>query len=156
MFVEQYFICGLNGTEAARRAGYQGDGNTLAVIAHENLRKPKIADLIEARLQEAAMGANEVLARLAEIARFDPSEFINTENTRPFVEVKKLVAAGKGHMITELYYDASGNMRVKFKDGEWALGKIGDAQRLFANRTEVTGADGGPVTLRVVYEDDDA
>lgn len=107
------------------------------------------------------MSANEVLARFSEIARFDPSEFINTEHGKPFVDVKALIAAGKGHMITELYYDASGNQRVKFKDGQSALVKLGDANRLFINRTEVTGADGGPVkhaieTIEVVkdYSDD--
>ena len=40
LFAEAYVAC-LNATEAARRAGYKGSDNTLAVTGHDNLRKPK-------------------------------------------------------------------------------------------------------------------
>ena len=63
-FVEAYLET-FNGTQAARRAKYKGDDNTLAVVAYENLRKPKIREAIDDRLSEMAMSANEVLARLA-------------------------------------------------------------------------------------------
>lgn len=38
-----------NGTDAARKAGYQGDDNVLSSIAYENLRKPEIRAAIKAR-----------------------------------------------------------------------------------------------------------
>lgn len=38
-----------NGVEAARKAGYRGNANTLHVVAAENLRKPTILAAIEAR-----------------------------------------------------------------------------------------------------------
>ncbi len=40
----------MNGTEAARRAGYKGNDNTLATVAAENLRKPAIRQEIDRRM----------------------------------------------------------------------------------------------------------
>lgn len=64
-----FYIETLNGTEAARLAKYKGDDNTLAVIAWENLRKPKIRKEIDQRLTDRTMSANEVIARLDDQAR---------------------------------------------------------------------------------------
>ena len=47
----------MNGTEAARRAGYKGSDTTLASVARENLRKPQIMEEIEVRLSQATAGA---------------------------------------------------------------------------------------------------
>lgn len=55
-FVEHYIELG-NGTEAARLAGYEGSTGTLALIASENIRKPKIAAAIEQRRAQAAQRA---------------------------------------------------------------------------------------------------
>ena len=44
----------MNGTEAARRAGYSGSDATLRSIASENLTKPNIQVSIEARIRESA------------------------------------------------------------------------------------------------------
>lgn len=74
LFIDEYLKC-WNATEAARRAGYDGDNNTLGVVGYENLRKPKISEVIERRIKESAMSANEVLMRLARQARGDMGEF---------------------------------------------------------------------------------
>lgn len=58
-----------NGTKAARLAGYEGDSNTLAVTASRMLRIAKVLQYIEEKLVVHAMGVNETIARLAEIAR---------------------------------------------------------------------------------------
>lgn len=75
-FVEAYLANGFNGTEAARTAGYKGNDNVLAVVAYENIRKPKIAALIQERMNEMAMPANEAMARLSMSARSDLGQFI--------------------------------------------------------------------------------
>ena len=59
LFVESYLTTG-NGQESARRAGYGGNERTLRAIASENLAKPRLQSLIQARAQEAFMDANEV------------------------------------------------------------------------------------------------
>jgi hypothetical protein len=70
-FVEEY-THSLNGTEAARKAGYapKGNDNTRGVIAHENLRKPKIARAVEAALaaQKVKITPDRVQRRLDEIS----------------------------------------------------------------------------------------
>ena len=47
----------MNGTEAARRAGYSGADKVLAQVAWENLRKPDIRQLIDAKLKQALSAA---------------------------------------------------------------------------------------------------
>jgi phage terminase small subunit len=44
-----------NGTEAARVAGYRGSDSTLGAVAHENLKKPKIAAAIQERVDADPM-----------------------------------------------------------------------------------------------------
>lgn len=78
-FVAHYLDC-LNATEAARRAGYA----TPRQQGSENLSKPDIRAAIDAGLAAQAMPADEVLARLAAIARSDVRELME------FTEVDQL------------------------------------------------------------------
>lgn len=94
-FIDEYIIC-LNGTEACRRAMYEGDDNVLAVTAHRMLRKPKIKEAIEARLAEHAMGANELLVHLSDIVRGDLADCLTSTGTIDPLEAKK---RGKSHLI---------------------------------------------------------
>lgn len=43
-----------NATDAARKAGYQGNDATLAQVGYENLRKPEVREAIRARNQDLA------------------------------------------------------------------------------------------------------
>ena len=61
-----------NATQAAIRAGYSK--RTAAVIGHENLRKPKIAEEIQKRTEQLAMGKGERMKLFADIARGIESE----------------------------------------------------------------------------------
>lgn len=51
LFVSEYLKTG-NATEAARRAGYKGNDNTLAQVGNENLRKPNVVELIKSKEAE--------------------------------------------------------------------------------------------------------
>ena len=48
----------MNGTEAARRAGYKGNDKTLAVVGSENLAKPNVRKAIDQLLEKALSGAD--------------------------------------------------------------------------------------------------
>lgn len=48
----------MNGTEAARRAGYKGNDHQLGVVGSENLAKPGIRDAVDSRLKAAMKGAD--------------------------------------------------------------------------------------------------
>jgi phage terminase small subunit len=71
-FVEEYLI-DLNATQAAIRAGYSQ--KTAAAVGHENLRKPKIAEIIaqrqKARSERVQIDADWVLKRLADEVEAD-------------------------------------------------------------------------------------
>jgi len=70
LFAEWYCSAAvnMNGTEAARRAGYKGNDNTLASVAAENMRKHAIRNEIDLRLEVATEGAavtiKEILVQL--------------------------------------------------------------------------------------------
>lgn len=123
LFVESY-LRNPNATEAARKAGYKGKDSTLAQVGAENLRKPYIAALLAERVEEAVMSANDVLSELTDIAKAD---------WREFVEVKM---------------DKDGNTigaALFLKDKLKALELVGKYHKLFTEKTEHTGKDGGPI-----------
>jgi phage terminase small subunit len=152
MFVEAY-LSTWNATEAARQANY----------THPDVQGPRllgyvgIRATIDARLKEKAMGTDEVLARLAEQARvsiadFTTSKIVNLTNdkgeptgeTIQMVELDWEKVQARGHLIKSITNTRHGP-RIELHDGQTALIQLGKAQRLFVERHEVTGADGGPV-----------
>lgn len=94
MFVDSYLSNGFNATEAARKAGYKGNDHTLSTVGYENLRKPEIAIEVQGRLNEAAMCANEVLARLSKIARGEVVDFLDEDGKFDLRTARKLQKAG--------------------------------------------------------------
>ena len=94
-FVNYYMIL-MNGTEAARLAGYQGDDATLAVTASRLLSHANVAREIDRRLTQHAMSANEVLARYTAIARGDIADVVNGVGATDLDEAKR---RGKSHLV---------------------------------------------------------
>ena len=152
LFIEKYLQC-FNATEACRGVYDSDDDNTLASIGSENLRKPKIAEKISQRLQESAMSADEVLARLAEQARGEIGAYIRDDGT---VEFERIVADGKAHLLKKVHkttrFTKSGDeivrLTVETYDAQRALELIGKYHKLFVDRTELTGAEGGAIVLQ--------
>lgn len=137
MFVLAYLTC-WNGTEAARRAGYAGDDNVLGVTGFDNLRNPKIARFVQARLAEKAMPADEVLARLADHARASMRDFISTD------EQGKPTGFNLGpntpqHLIKKVSITDKG-ITFELHDSQAALVHIGKHYGLFVDRTEHSGS----------------
>jgi len=95
LFINYYLIL-LNGTEAARVAGYSGDDATLAVTASRLLSDNRVAREIDARLAKHAMGANEVLAMYTAIARGDIADVVNSAGATDLDEAKR---RGKSNLV---------------------------------------------------------
>lgn len=76
-FVEEYLV-DLNGSAAARRAGYSPD--TAGSQAHDLLKKPEIQEAIEVanakRIARVQMTADQVLEELATIAQADANDLV--------------------------------------------------------------------------------
>jgi phage terminase small subunit len=164
-FVKQYLI-DFNATQAALRAGYSE--KSAYSIGWENLRKPEII----AAIRDQAMSAEEVLSRLSDMARGDiadlmeitPSGFtfrlLVDENGQRIVNPQtKLIKKIKQKVTTYLAKTEDGEDReiieteLELYDAQAALVQLGKYHKLFVERQELTGAGGGPVTLKVVYED---
>jgi phage terminase small subunit len=145
VFVEEYLKC-WNASEAARRAGYKGKAN---VVGPRLLANVSIQAAIEARINELQMGADEVLVRLAEQARFDPLQFvtIDPEHTdKVYVDLAALKKAGLGAIVKKIAYDKFGNLVVEFHDSQAAQRLIGQHHRLFAMRNENLNLDYSQLT----------
>lgn len=153
-FVSEYAIC-LNGTEAARRAGYTGDDATLAVTASRLLRNAKVMAAYDELLKESAMSAAEVLMHLTDIARGDLADSLNSMGGIDPLEAKR---RGKAHLLKRLkikttYVPGKSDegdteiheTEVEMYDRLRALELLGKAHRLFVDRQEITGKDGAPL-----------
>jgi phage terminase small subunit len=144
-FVQEY-PKDFNATQAAIRAGYSE--KTAYSIGQELLKIPEIADEIKSSLDERAMSADEVLLRLAEQARGDHSKYLTGDG----VDMDALIADGKAHLVKAIKPTAHG-MTIEFYDAQSALALIGKHHKLFVERHEHTGADGGELNIGVKFID---
>lgn len=140
-FVEQYLQT-FNATEAARRAGYSVD--SARAIGWENLTKPYIREVIDTRLAEMGMGANEVLARLAEHARGSLDDFLDKDGELNLVAARE---SGKMHLVREWKrttttttsdksQTVAQHTEIKLHDPQAALVQLGRYHKLFVDRQE--------------------
>lgn len=134
LFVEHYLSC-FNASEAARRAGYSRD--TAAVIGSENLRKPNIAAAIQEGFAKRAMPADEVLARLADIARSDARDLLEFDPEGNVIGLR-LHEDAPLHLIKELTRSRYG-LGVKVYDKQAALETLGRYHKLWTDKIEHSG-----------------
>lgn len=155
-----------NATHAARLAGYKGDDTTLAAVGYENLRKPQIEAEVRARFNEATMSANEVLARLTEIATGRITDFLDEDGA---FSLKVTKQRGKDHLLKKLKIKRSTKKVESYPEGREderetietalmhedvelemysaheALRDLGKFHKLFAERIEHSNPDGSPL-----------
>lgn len=137
-FVEEYLQC-WNASEAARRAGYKGDPNTIGPRLLVNVG---IRAIIENRLEEKAMRADEVLARMAEQARGEHGKYLREDGS---VDFARLIADDKAHLVKSVKITKYG-LEVEFYDAQTALVHIGKDLGRFKDQHEHSGK------LRVLVE----
>ena len=113
LFVDHYIIC-MNGTEAARLAGYNGTDESLAVMASRLLRNVKVLTEISKRLEKYTMSANEVLIHLTDVARGDLADALNEWGGIDPLEAKR---RGKSHLIKRFKHKRK-TITTTTKDGE--------------------------------------
>lgn len=150
-FVAEYLVC-WNATQAAKRAGYTGSYEVLRVTASETLRHPAVRAVVEARLSEKAMTADEVIARLADIARGNMADFISV-NGHTRLDFKKAETLGKLHLVKS-YSKGKQGVRIELYSALDALEKLGKAHGLFIERQDITSG-GQPISVIGVGVDTD-
>jgi Phage terminase, small subunit len=136
-FVREYLI-DLNATAAYKRAGYQAKGNAAEVEAHRLLRNPKVAEFIQAAMNERAkrteITADYVLFGIKEVAE-------RCLEREP-------VMVGRGEDRSQLI-DDQGRYVFQFDaaGANKAFELLGKHLKLFTDKTEISGPGGGPVKI---------
>lgn len=146
-FVDAYLQT-WNASEAARVAGYAAPGQQ----GHRLLKDVEISEEIQRRVSDRAMTADEVLIRLADIARGSMEEFVTFWDGVPLpkLDLAKAQKAGKFGLVKKLKYGKDGEVEFELYDAQAALVQLGKANKLFVERQEVTGEGGGPAIIAVV------
>jgi phage terminase small subunit len=163
VFLEEYLTT-WNQTAAARVAGYAEP----AVAGSRLVNHPLVRAEIEKRLTEKAMPANEVLERLGQQGRSDIALFLTTEQ-RPhpdpeqakqgatievtYLDVTKAARSGYSHLIKSISYTNNGP-KIEMYSSYDALVKMGEHYKLFTQKTEVSGPNGGPIPVEHTIPDE--
>lgn len=145
LFIDHYIIC-TNATEAARRAGYEGDYSTLANTGSQNLKNPYILRELESRLNSVSMMANEVLMHITEIGRSSMADAVNPVGG---IDINEAVRRGKAGNIKRYktkfatFTDKDGNdheseeTEIEMYDRLDALKTLAKFHSLLVNRIQV-------------------
>jgi phage terminase small subunit len=164
-FVEHYLIT-LNGTEAARRAKYKGDDNTLGVVAYENLRKPKIRAEIDRRMKQLSLSAEETLYRITEHATGTMEDFLSGDDEWGYtLSLDKGKDAGKLHLVkkykeTEItikgkddYERTTLRREIELYPADGALDKLMRYHGLYNDKVVHTWRDNVPEEFQPIMEE---
>lgn len=99
LFVDAYLASGYNASEAARKAGYKNPAEEGCRL----LRNVNIKAAIDERLKESHLGAEEVLARIADQGRATIEDFISLDKKKkPVLDLKKAKERGRLHLVQKL------------------------------------------------------
>ena len=162
VFIDEYLKC-FNGAEAARKAGYSK--RSIYSIASENLRKPEVREEIDRRMTEVHMSSAEILALLSDQARGSHRPFVQI-NDEGFVyfDFSSPEAVEHLHLVKKIKTKRSRRINGKSQDAEtwedeWvevelhdpqrALELLGKHNKLFIERSEITGKDGAPLLFDI-------
>ena len=134
-FIEEYLRT-WNATKSAIAAGYSE--KTAYSIGQENLNKPEIKAEIDKRVDENAMTTNEILSRLADIARSNFEDIIEyDENGHKQVGIDVAHKNKKLHLIKSIIPTKEGT-KYEFHDPIKALELLGKTKGLFTDKLDVT------------------
>jgi phage terminase small subunit len=100
LFVDAYLQC-FSATEAARRAGYKNN-DLLHTNASKILHNTTVKQAIDERLAAVQMTPEEVLKRLADIARGDIADFLDVSPLGFTLDLQAAHAAGKTGLIKKI------------------------------------------------------
>jgi len=134
-FINEYLIC-RNATQAAIEAGYSK--KTARSIGSENLTKPDILAEIQQRTADAAMKADEVIARLSDHARATMDDFIEVKpgvKHDIYFDFEKAAKLGKLHLIKKIGHNSQGQVSIELQDQQSALIQLGRLHGLFTDKT---------------------
>ena len=148
IFVEEYLRT-WNATRAALFAGYSK--KTARTIGSALLTNIDIKQEIETRVSEYAMTTNEILLRLAEIARANYNDIVDIdENGDPSLGLDVALKKNKVHLLKAIIPTKTG-IKYEFHDPIKAMELLGKAQGLFTDKVDVT-TGGEKIIVKLLSE----
>ena len=151
-FIDHYFANNMNATKAAIAAGYSE--KTAYSQGSRLLKHAEVSEAINDRLTEHAMPANEVLYRLAEMARGDIDDVVNAAGE---VDMEKARQNHKTHLIKKIRNRqvdngkfSSAEIEVEMYDAQFALNLLAKAHDL----TNTINVEAGIKLYHTVSPDD--
>lgn len=169
LFVEEYLAC-LNAAEAARRAGYSE--KTARQQGQRLLTNVDVAAALRFGFALRAMPADEVLTRLADMARATADDFLTIYESPlnditgqpvlgrdgqpivryfPSLDLEKMRERGMLHLVKKVTYTAHGPS-VELYDAQAALTKLGEYHKLFGGKS--VNLNVTPDDLKAMSDDD--
>lgn len=144
-FVDEYLV-DLNATQAAERAGYSkrnADKIGSQLLNHQVVG-PAIRAALDARSQRTKITQDEVVERLAAIARMDPRKLFNADGTVKRVQDLDDETA---LAVSSVEFTEAGGRKVRFWDKKGALELLGKHLGMFVERVEHSGKVESAVTV---------
>jgi phage terminase small subunit len=184
LFIEAYLGAARgNATEAARLAGYGGDGDTLKVTGCRLLTNANVAEAVAARLARAkrCLQADDVLELLTDQATSTMDDFFDIievesvmkrpkdparcddedspaeefeaaeepmRRSYPVMNLQKAKDRGKLGLVRKISFNQFGPT-LELYSAQSALELLGRHHKLFTDKAEITGANGGPIEVAV-------
>lgn len=136
VFVNEYVKC-WNAAESARRAGYNGKSN---VIGSQLLANLSISEEIQKRVDEIKMSADEVLIRLANMARSNISDYAKVRTPDDLAglgDKGQVVKKFKRRITTTQSGNEYEEIELELYDAQPPLQLIGKQHGLFTDKIEV-------------------
>lgn len=134
-WIDQYFICNMNATEATARAWGAATRASAQAVGSRTLHNPIVAAEIQRRMEESAMSAAEALSRLADQARATFDDLLNDQGNFDLNRAREL---GKLNSVRRMVFDQrKGEIVIELVDAQHALELIGKAHKLFTDRVEL-------------------
>ena len=134
LFVEHYLgESSGSAVDAARRSGYRWP----ETLGPRLVKRSEVRAAIDARVETAAIAANEVLARIADVATSDLLNFIEVDNNGGWkVDLKLVKRLGLGHLIKRLRKNKDGTSEIELEARVPALLKLGDHYNLWKGEAQ--------------------
>lgn len=129
-FINNLFLFRFNATDAYEATYPKATRESARREASRLLTNVDISEEITRRLKEKHLTADMVLHHLSEQANSDHAQYFTVNGD---IDIKKLIADGKGHLIHEIEPTKYGR-KIKFYDAQSALSLVGKQLGLFTDR----------------------